>query len=34
MNLDVRYVPKPLTSNGKADGRFGKQDLLRKLMPS
>ena len=22
------YVPKPLTSNSKADGRFGKQDFV------
>ena len=22
-------LPKPMTSNAKAEGRFGKQDLLR-----
>ena len=24
----VPYVPKPLTSGAKADGRFGKQDFI------
>ena len=24
----ITYVPKPLTSNSKADGRFGKQDFV------
>ena len=32
------YIPKPLTSNSKADGRFGKQDFVylrqKKLPPA
>jgi hypothetical protein len=28
INAGWYYVPKPLTSGAKADGRFGKQDFV------